>query len=248
MNKSFRIFFCINLILSTTLHGSHDSLYLLEDNPLKDSILTILRDKETECAEFREATSILSNLLAYKVSEFLPTEQKIVYTLTDTIFEGVKIKKNPILISIMRSGLSLLPIFQKIFKGAPVGIIGHKRDEKTAQPMLYYLNLPNISHEDKVVVLEPMLATGGSLSLAVSLLKQSGVSEENIIIATVIAAPPGIERLFSEYPGITIIVAALDPALNDKWYIVPGLGDYGDRYFGNDSQPFFSPFGLNTDE
>ena len=148
-------------------------------------------------------------------------------------------KKNPVLVSVMRGGLSLLPSFQNIFKGAPVGMIGHKRNEENAQPMLYYLNLPQIAHDDKVVVLEPMLATGGSLSMAISLLKRAGASEENIVIAAVIGAPQGVERLFAEYPGITIVLAAQDPYLNDKFYIVPGLGDFGDRYFGNDSEPQF---------
>jgi len=241
MNKFFHVFFCICLALAATLHGSRDNLYFLEENHIKDVLLTTLRDCTTGCAAFQEASNQIGYLLAYKVCNFIPTKQKTVYTLTGAAFkQGEVFKKNPILVSVMRGGLSLLSAFQSIFKGAPVGMIRHKRNEENALPMLYYLNLPKIEYDDKVVVLEPMLATGGSLSMTIALLKQAGASEENIIIATVIAAPQGVERLFSEYPGINIILASLDPCLNEKFYIVPGLGDFGDRYFGNDSEPHFA--------
>jgi len=239
MNKFFHVFFCACLI-SISLRGSHDNLYLLEDNHIKDVALTALRDCTTVCGTFQEASNQIGYLLAYRISNFIPVKQKKVYTLTGAAFEqGVVLKKKPILVSVMRGGLSLLPAFQNIFKGAPVGMIGHKRNEANASPMLYYLNLPEIACDDKVIVLEPMLATGGSLSMAVSLLKHAGAKEENIIIAVVIGAPQGIERLLTEYPNIKIVLAAQDPGLNEKFYIVPGLGDFGDRYFGNDSEPLF---------
>jgi len=243
MYKYFFSFFFAQMILSATLLGdsvSNDSLIFLGKSPVKEVLLTILRDRSTNCSDFQDAANILSQLLSFKVGEFVATEKKEVQTLTGATFkDGQQLKKNPILVTVWRSGLSLLPAFQNLFKGASVGMVGIKRNEETAEPMLYYLNFPSIVADDQIIILEPMLATGGSLHLTISLLKERGASEENIIIATVIAAPQGVERLQKEFPKIRIVLAALDPQLNEVNYIVPGLGDFGDRYFGNDSEPDF---------
>ncbi|MCK4650606.1 uracil phosphoribosyltransferase [Candidatus Babeliales bacterium] len=228
------------LVLSLSAKDIQKSNFVyIDDNLLKNSLLTILRDKLTTCDKFQETTKQLANYLVFKSSEFLNVEKKEVQTPVAKFNDGIKIKKNPILISIWRAGLSLLPTFQEYFKGSSVGFFGIKRNEKTAEPMIYYKNLPKIEKDDQVFILETMLATGGSLSLALSYLKETGIDEKNIIIVCVIAATEGVARLKSEYPQIKIVAAGLDEELNDKKYIVPGLGDYGDRYFGNDEEQWF---------
>lgn len=232
------VFFCIQLASFLVVNCQHPNLIFLDENSLKDSILTTLRDETTPCAEFQDATDQIAAFLAIEAGKFLLTEKKEVNTPMGVAFAGVTLKKN-ILVPVLRSGLSLLPIFQKFYKGATVGMVGIKRDEETAEPMLYYSNLPKIKKDDHIIVLEPMLATGGSLSMTVALLKKAGAAEENIIIATVVAVMEGIERIHKNFPKVRIILAALDPHMNETWYIVPGLGDFGDRYFGNDSEPHF---------
>lgn len=239
----FILLFCATFFLSYSIvcqDSFNNSVFCLDQNPIIDSSLTILRDKTTSCKEFQEETDNITKALALKVGAFLPTVQKEINTPTMISFNGgVALQKNPIFVPILRSGLCLLPTFQRFFKGASVGMMGLKRNEKTADPMLYYSNLPEIKKDDIIIVLEPMLATGGSLELAISHLKKSGATEENIFIVTIVGVRQGIDRLLKKYPAIRIILAALDFHLNEKWYIVPGLGDFGDRYFGNDSEPEF---------
>jgi len=242
--KILVLFFFIQLMLPSITICEHaavlkSSVTILDKNPITESLLTILRDTSTSCNNFQEATHKLTTALAFKAGTFLSSENKKVQTPTNAVFDGVKIKKNPILVPVLRAGLSMLSVFQTIFKGASVGMVGHKRNEETAAPILYYLNLPSIENDDTIIILEPMLATGGSLSLVISLLKQAGALEKNIIVVTVIGAPQGVQRLLTHFPQVRIVVAALDPELNDKFYIVPGLGDFGDRYFGNDNKPDF---------
>jgi len=243
LKKMSIAFFSLQLLFSSAINCQNiarDSVVFLEKNPISESLLTILRDRSTKFDAFQEATNKLANFLVLKVGEFLQVEKKEAMTPTDTMFkDGVVLKKNPILVPILRSGLALLPTFQHYFKGALVGMMGLKRNEETAEPMLYYANLPTIKRDDTIVILEPMLATGGSLSLALSVLKKAGATEKNIIIVTVVCVKEGVNKLKSQFPEITIISVALDPYLNEKAYIVPGLGDFGDRYFGNDSEPHF---------
>jgi len=244
MKKPFLMMFFFVQFFSFSIFSNagdaKDLLFLINKNPLISSVLTTLRDVRVKPPEFQDAANKIATILAIKAGEFLDTEKTEVKTPTSALFKnGVRIRKNPILVPVLRSGLSLLPSFQVFFKGATVGMVGVKRNEETAKPVLYYSNLPLISSDDKIIILEPMLATGGSLSLVISLIKEAGAKEENIIVATVISVMEGVERLKSQFPSIHIISAALDPYLNDKWYIVPGLGDFGDRYFGNDREPHF---------
>lgn len=231
--KSAAIALCFlapfNLSSSTAI--MRDVLHSQMSNPLEASLVGILRDNTTSCKDFQQATKQLAHFLVFKTAQYLATDTKSIQTPVAP-FTSTIIKKNPILVPILRSGLALLSEFQDHFKGATVGFLGFKRDEKTAIASLYYSNLPSIKNDDRVVVLEPMLATGGTLVQAVSLLKSAGAAEENIIIATVISAPEGVMRLQQEYPGVKIITCALDECLNGHRYIVPGLGDFGDRYFG----------------
>ncbi|MFC1842379.1 uracil phosphoribosyltransferase [Candidatus Dependentiae bacterium] len=218
--------------------NSYNRSHIIE-NKFADSLLTILRDKTTDCTNFQETTKKLSNYLAFETAQFLDFDNNPVQTPCGPFNQGIKLHKNPILISVYRAGLSLLDTFRTYFKGAPCGFFGIKRNEETAEAQMYYRNIPEIKEDDKIIILETMLATGGSLSMVISELKKAGAKEENIIVASVIAATQGIQALEIKYPNITIITVALDNELNEKKYIVPGLGDFGDRFFGNDAEQNF---------
>lgn len=194
-------------------------------------LLTILRDKKTTMPEFRNAAEKLALILAGKVFDYL--EKKRINVQTPIAkFYGYKIKNNIVLIPILRAALSLLPAFLKFFENAKVGFIGLKRDEKTAIAKLYYKNLPKISKNDDVMILDPMIATGGSGVDAIKILKKNRVREEKIIFVAVISAKPGVDNIRKKFPKIKIICVQEDKRLNDKKYIIPGLGDFGDRFFG----------------
>jgi uracil phosphoribosyltransferase len=126
----------------------------------------------------------------------------------------------------------MLPAFIELFPSAPIGFFGIRRDEKTAKPHLYYENLPKISFHDWVFLIDPMLATGGSATLALAKLKESGASLSQTMLISIVAARQGADQIRKNFPEVILITAAIDPALNDRKFIVPGLGDFGDRYFG----------------
>lgn len=198
---------------------------------MKSTILSLLRDKKTTTEAFRTAADQLGSLLSYEVTSILDKEELSIETpLTQT--KGYRIKEKVILIPILRAGLALLYPFMKLFPSSPVGFVGIKRNEETALPHLYYENLPPIQSQDVVVILDPMIATGGSGGLLIEKLKKLGVAEKNIIYAGVIAAPEGIEALKKLAPDMRVVCIEVDDHLNDKKYIMPGLGDFGDRYFG----------------
>lgn len=182
-------------------------------NIMKDLPFTILRNRKSKTADFREAAQDVAKALAEEV--------------------GQNVSKNPsvVLVPILRSGLALLPEFLNVFKDARVGFIGLKRNEKTLKPKAYYQNLPKITRKDVVIVLDPMLATGGSAVAGIKALVASGAHEENIIFVGVISAPQGIANIQKNFPLVQILCAEYDKKLDKKGYIVPGLGDFGDRYF-----------------
>lgn len=177
---------------------------------------SILRDRKSKTGEFRKAAQGVAQVLAKEVSR---------HPLTEETKGGI------ILVPILRAGLALLPAFLEKFPESHVGFIGLKRDEKTLKPKAYYQNIPKISKNDTVIVLDPMLATGGSAVTGIGTLVKAGASEKNIIFVGVISAPEGIANLQKNFPLVQILCAAYDEKLDKKGYIVPGLGDFGDRYF-----------------
>ena len=197
-------------------------------HPLKDHYLTIIRDKETDFENFREYSSKLSYLLFIEGTKNISTKIKPIETPLTSI-DGVEIENENVAIAVLRAGLGLVDGVKNLLPSTSFGYIGVQRNEETAAPEYYYENLPNL--EDKnVFILEPMLATGGSLSFAVDKVKKH--NPKSIIALTVISAPEGIERLKKEHSDITLVTAKIDEKLNENWYIVPGLGDMGDRLFG----------------
>jgi uracil phosphoribosyltransferase len=172
-------------------------------------------------------------MLVPKVFECLETE-KIEITTPVASCTGIQLKQTTIqLVSVMRSGDVPLNIFSTYFPSAAINKILIQRNEKTAEPVFIYKKLsPDIHKADKIIITEPMIATGGTLVMVIELLKKYGIEPEDIIIAAICAAPEGLQRLQDLYPEISVILTVIDDNLNDHKYIVPGIGDFGDRYFG----------------
>jgi uracil phosphoribosyltransferase len=200
---------------------------------MKDILLTVLRNNKTTRAEFRLATEKLGTILAFEVSQLLERKYYEVETPLEK-FPGDAFKNNVIMIPIMRSGLALLPPFLHYYEMAKVGFIGAKRDEETATPHLYYHNLPSITPNDDVIILEPMIATGGSVTASIQFLEQFGIREEKIIVVSIIGAEEGIAFVQKKLPKVRLVISQVDKELNKNKFILPGLGDFGDRYFGTE--------------
>ena len=200
------------------------------DHPLLQHKLTILRDERTGVKEFREIVSEIAALECYEATRDLPLEDIEVKTPVATAtFKHLAGKKLAI-VPILRAGLGMVDGILNLIPSAKVGHIGLYRDPETHVPVEYYCKMPNDIAERDVIVLDPMLATGGSASAAISFVKEYGV--KNIKLMNILAAPEGIARVRKDHPDVEIYVAAVDDQLNDHGYIVPGLGDAGDRIFG----------------
>lgn len=199
------------------------------DHPIIHRYLTYLRDKNTNTALFRRAMSNIGIVLAYHSLSDLPLKETVIETpiqKTKGFIPGPEV----VVIPILRAGLSLVDGIINFMPEAKVGHVGVYRDEETHKPVNYYDNLPDGIEEAYNLVVDPMLATGGSGSHAIKFLKENGA--KNIKFVCLIAAPEGIERLQKDHPDVPIITAAIDEKLNDQAFIIPGLGDAGDRYFG----------------
>ncbi len=199
------------------------------DHPIIHRYLTYLRDKSTNTALFRRAMSNIGIILAYHaLNDFPLSEIEIETPIQKTT--GYKPATEVVVIPILRAGLSLVDGIVNFMPEAKVGHVGVYRNEETHQPVNYYDNLPEGIEDAYNIVVDPMLATGGSGSHAIKFLKENGAT--NIKFVCLIAAPEGIERLRKDHPDVPVITAAIDERLNENAYIVPGLGDAGDRYFG----------------
>ncbi len=200
------------------------------DHPMIQHKLTFMRKKETESKDFRELLKEIALLMGYEVTRDLPLEDVEIETpickTTSKIVSGCKMAIVPIL----RAGLGMVDGLQTLVPVAKVGHIGLYRDEETHKPVVYYCKLPKNIHKRLVIVTDPMLATGGSACDAIAMLKERGCT--NIRLMCLVAAPVGIARVQQEHPDVDIYVAAVDECLNENAYIVPGLGDAGDRIFG----------------
>ena len=200
------------------------------DHPLIQHKTALLRDKHTNTKEFRELASEISMLKGYEVTRDLPTVEVDVETPMGTAKARVLEGKKLTLVPILRAGLGMVDPMLRLIPSAKVGHIGVYRDPKTLQPVEYYCKLPEDVANREVILLDPMLATGGSASASIDFLKARGVT--HIRFVCLIAAPEGIELLRKNHPEVPIYCACLDEGLNEHGYIVPGLGDAGDRLFG----------------
>jgi uracil phosphoribosyltransferase len=200
------------------------------DHPLVQHKLSYLRDKRTSTGEFRRIVRELTALLTYEATKDLPTETVRVETpLEWTEVERVSGKKLAVC-PVLRAGVGMLDGFLGLVSGARVGFVGLFRDEETLEPVEYYVKLPGDLGVRDAIVLDPMLATGNSAAAAITAIKQGGARSVSLIC--LVAAPQGIERLHDVHADVTIYTAAVDRELNDRGYIVPGLGDAGDRLYG----------------
>ncbi|MCX8104291.1 MAG: uracil phosphoribosyltransferase [Ignavibacterium album] len=199
------------------------------EHPLIKKDLTILRDKTTQSEIFRSALQRISVLLASEISKNISLEQIEVETpLEKTI--GHKLKRQIVLVPVLRAGLGMVNGFLELIPDSKVGHIGLQRNEETLEPIEYYFKTPSELEKSDVILLDPMLATGGSASGAITYLKNRGA--QTIYFACIVAAPKGVQRINSDHPEVKIYSASLDRELNNKGYILPGLGDAGDRTFG----------------
>ena len=200
------------------------------DHPLVQHKLGLLRDQSTPTQVFRQLVDELTLLLTYEATKDLATEDVEIETpLERTSVQRISGKKVAVC-PILRAGVGMLDGVLSLISGARVGFIGLYRNEETLEPVEYYVKLPQDIAQRDVILLDPMLATGNSTAAAVGTVKQAGA--QSIRLIAIIAAPEGIERIQAEHPDVAIVVAAVDRELNDKGYIVPGLGDAGDRLYG----------------
>ena len=207
-----------------------DSKVHVLDHPLLQHKLSILRDEKTGVKEFREIVSEIAALECYEATRDLPLEDVEIKTPVATgTFKQLAGKKLAI-VPILRAGLGMVDGILTLIPSAKVGHIGLYRDPDTLEPVEYYCKMPNDIAEREVIILDPMLATGGSASAAIQFIKNYEV--KNIKLMNIIAAPEGIQRVHHDHPDVDIYCAALDEKLNDHGYIVPGLGDAGDRIYG----------------
>lgn len=199
------------------------------NHPVFEQVLVSLRDKQTAPEQFRAAAELAGLILAVNATQGLPTKDVNVTTPLTTCF-GKLLAQEIVLVAVLRAGLSLVDPFLKVLPSAAVGHIGIKRNELSAQPERYSVSLPRLA-DRSVFLLDPMLATGGSACEAIKLLQESGAGA-TINLVSLIAAPEGIQRVRSEYPQVNLTVGVVDEKLNDRFFIVPGLGDFGDRLYG----------------
>jgi len=199
------------------------------NHPLAAHIITHLRDQTTKPATFRTLAYQLSLLLAIEATRDIETEAKAIETPLERMQGRVLAHQPLVVVPILRAGLGMVQPFTDIFPDVSVGYIGLERDHETARPRSYYCKLPPLAGRH-VFVVDPMLATGGSAAMAISALKESGASDVRLVC--IVSAPEGVAEVERHHPGTTIHTAALDRELNDRKYILPGLGDFGDRLYG----------------
>lgn len=200
-------------------------------HPLIETKLNMMRDKNTSCKDFRNLLDEISSLMTYEVFkdvESVSLNEKI-ETPTGCVVDKVKLAYDPVIVPILRAGIGMSQGVCNMLPAAKIGHIGLYRDEKTLKPVEYFCKLPNVNNP-LVVLCDPMLATGGSASDAISMLKKKGF--KNIRLLCLVGAPEGVKKVQELHPDVEIFLASLDEKLNEKGYIVPGLGDAGDRIFG----------------
>ena len=200
------------------------------DHPLIQHKLSILRDRETSTRDFKQLVSEIATLMAYEATKDLATEPVEIDTPLERMTGRQVAGKKLTLVPILRAGLGMVDGIAQLIPSARVGHIGLYRDHGTLKPVDYYFKIPAAEVERDFYVLDPMLATGGSAVAAVSALKDAGA--RRIRFLSIVAAPEGVQRLFAAHPEVHVFTAALDRELNDLGYILPGLGDAGDRLFG----------------
>lgn len=206
-----------------------DKLHVI-DHPLIQHKLTLLRNEETGTKEFRELIEEVAILLAYEATRDLPLTEVTIKTPMATATAKALAGKKLAIVPILRAGLGMVDGMVNLIPAARVGHIGLYRDPDTLEPVDYYSKLPPDIGERDVIIVDPMLATGGSAVAGINIVKKAGC--RNVKLVNIIAAPEGVKKVRATHPDVDVFVAAVDSHLNDQGYIIPGLGDAGDRLFG----------------
>jgi uracil phosphoribosyltransferase len=204
---------------------------IIIDHPLVKRDLTLLRNKKTPSHQFRAILRRTASLMAYEVSRDLQVKEIEIHTPLEKT-KGVAVDQQIVLVPILRAGLGLVGGFVEVMPNARVGHIGLFRDEETLKPVDYYFKVPRNLDKALVLLLDPMLATGGSAVAAVSFLKERGASTLRLV--NLVSAPEGVKKMRKAHPDVIMYTCALDRELNERGYILPGLGDAGDRMFGTE--------------
>ena len=212
-----------------SIQDSYGDRLVVLDHPLVAHKLAVLRDKDTPSNIFREALKEIALLEVYEATRTLPTSPVQIETpVAQASCQTIK-GNEPVIIPVLRAGLAMQEAFMTLIPTAQIAHLGMKRDEKTHEPHTYYANIPDSVAERPVFLVDPMLATGGSLVAAIEAVRKRGAKDVTCVV--IVAAPEGVRRAFEYDPDIRIVAAALDEGINDDAYIVPGLGDAGDRIF-----------------
>ncbi|MCR1809308.1 uracil phosphoribosyltransferase [Haploplasma modicum] len=204
------------------------NVHVLE-HPLIKHKLTVIRDKNTKTKEFRESVNEIAGLLTFEITRNLTLKEKIVETPVDT-YKGSELAEEIVIVPILRAGLGMVEGIHNLIPTAKIGHIGLYRDEETLEAKEYYSKFPDTLKDSTILLVDPMLATGNSTVKAIEILKSKGA--KHIIFVGIVGSPEGVKRLREYDPNVMIYLAALDEKLNKNGYIVPGLGDAGDRLFG----------------
>ena len=197
---------------------------------MKEIYLSQLRDPARSPAEFRRATALLAALLAAEAGNFLESKQTSVQTPFEET-KGALWAHGLLIVPILRAGLALLPPFLELFPHGKIGLIGLRRERAGSSPEICYRALPSCNPEDEVLLLDPMIATGRTGCRAIRALLEAGAQEERILLISILSAPEGVQRIETEFPSVRLHVAQEDRELNEEGFILPGIGDFGDRYF-----------------
>ena len=206
-----------------------DARLTVVSHPLIENALTYLRDRDSDAETFQRHARVAAQVLALEVLRDLPLEQTMIYTPLEAA-AARRLALGVVFVPVLRSGLAMLDAVRDFFPGSSVGFVGLERDEHTAIAHQYYNKLPARLGTSRVVILDPMLATGGSALAALDLLTESGARD--LRVACIVAAPEGVQAIRQRYPIVPLWTCALDRGLNEHKFIVPGLGDFGDRYYG----------------
>jgi len=210
-----------------------DGVYQLRSNNQIKGLHTIIRDRQTNRSDFIFYSDRLIRLVIEEALNYLPFQPKTIITPTGSEYQGLEWTQNICGVSIIRAGESMETGLREICQSVRIGKILIQRDEETSLPKLYYVKLPKDIADRYVLLLDPMLATGGSSKCAIKVLLENGVKEENIIFVNLIATMDGIMTVKETYPKVRIVTSEIDTRLNEQNFIIPGIGDFGDRYFGN---------------
>jgi uracil phosphoribosyltransferase len=231
-NEEQKNYKLVRQLCSNTPLIPHSNLHVMKMTHQIRGLHTIIRNKETSRADFIFYSNRLLRLVIEEGLGFLPFAEQTIITPTGNEYKGVRFTSKLCGVSIVRAGESMENALRAVCRDIRIGKILIQRNEETGKPELFYVRLPeDISHR-YVLLLDPLLATGGTITKAIEVLLERGVKEENIIFINLIAAPQGIEELRKKFPQVIIVTSEIDEKLNDKFYIIPGIGDFGDRYFG----------------